>query len=424
MKKIKIALLGCGTVGGATYKILQMNAEQIAQKTGVILEISKILVRDKERPYAVPESLLTTNYQEILDTRDIEIVVECLGGIEPASSFMLQALKAGKHVVTANKAAVAANYETLVSTSAQYHVMLRFEASVAGGIPVLDALQAPLNSNDIEEVSGIVNGTTNYILTQMIEQGQAYEEALKMAQEKGFAEADPTADVEGIDAANKLSILIALAFGEIVPIEKIATIGISKLSKEDIAFASHLGYKIKLLASAQKSKTSLQASVQPTLVPKDHMLAAVANEFNALFIHGNAVGDLLFYGKGAGGLPTASAVAGDIIEIANAIDKNAAFDSYVNKISASHLTYLGEGSNAYYLRLSVSNRPGVLAAIATTFSQHGISIESVTQEVNGDAAKMMFILNEVAREKLELALLALEKLPEVIKVACILRVMN
>ncbi|WP_096817016.1 homoserine dehydrogenase [Lactococcus fujiensis] len=424
MKKIKIGLLGCGTVGSATYEILQMNADKIAQKTGVIIEVAQVFVRSMEKNYPVPKRLLTTNFQNMLDNPELEIIVELMGGIEPASTYMLQALKAKKHVVTANKAAVAAHYADLIQMSAENQVMLRFEASVAGGIPVLDALQAPLNSNEIEEVLGIVNGTTNYILTQMIESGKSYETALKLAQEKGFAEADPRADVEGIDSANKLSILLALAFDEIVPVETIPTSGISQLKSVDIKQAGDLGYKIKLLVRGKKMEGSLQASVQPMLVPKDHMLAAVSNEFNALLIRGNAVGDLLFYGRGAGGLPTASAAAGDIIEIANAIDKNAAFDTYVNKLSQSQLIFSGEGENAYYVRLTGQNRPGTLGHITSLFGKNDISIESVTQVAKDECASIVFIIHEIAREKLDRAIRKILNLDDVLSVDCILSVIT
>ena len=424
MRKIKIGLLGCGTVGGATYEILQMNAAKIAQKTGVMLEITRILVRDDKKTYQVPQSLLTLDFQEILQDPEIEIIVELMGGIEPATSYMLQALRAKKHVVTANKAAVAAAYKELIQASSESQVMLRFEASVAGGIPVLDALQAPLNSNDIEEVSGIVNGTTNYILTQMTEKNQTYEQALAQAQEKGFAEADPTADVEGIDSANKLAILTALAFDEILAVAQIPTVGISSLQSRDLAQAEQLGYEVKLIANAKKTASGLQASVQPTLVPKEHMLAAVANEFNGIFIRGNAVGDLMFYGKGAGGLPTASAVAGDIIEIANAIDKQAAFDSYVNKISESKLTYIGEGKNAYYLRLSGDNHAGSLGKITTVLGAHDISIKSLIQTTEMLNGTVILIVGAIDRQQLDLALAEVLKLPEVLRVDSVLRVME
>ena len=423
MKTIKIALLGAGTVGTATYKLLQMNAQKISIKTGVLLEISKILVRNMGKTYDVPDELLTSNFEEILNDPDIQIIVELMGGIEPASSYILQAMSKGKHVITANKAAVAENYEKFIAASSQLRVMFRFEAAVAGGIPVLDALQAPLNSNDIEEVTGIINGTTNFILSQMTEHGLTYSEALEIAQAKGFAEADPTADVDGTDIANKLSILIALAFGEIVRVEQIRATGISGLSFEDIRIAQSFGYKIKLLATAKKTETQLQATVQPTLVPFNHMLAGVSNEFNALFIHGNAVGDLLFYGKGAGGLPTASAVIGDTIEIANAIDKKAAFDSYINKIPDIHLNYVGEGINSYYLRLTGANAPGVLGSITTTLGKKHISIQSVTQQENGETAQMYFIVHQTSREQLDSALEYILEKGYAISVDSVLRVL-
>lgn len=424
MKKIKIALLGFGTVGRATYELLQMNTAEIAEKTGLELVLTKVLVRDLSKSYPVSKRLLTTDFNDILNDPQIELVIELIGGIEPASSYILAALRAKKHVVTANKAAVAANYASFIETSRQNRVMLRFEASVAGGIPVLDALQAPLNSNQIEEVSGIVNGTTNYILTQMVEQQQSYQAALARAQEKGFAETDPTADVEGIDSANKLAILMALAFSELVSVDAIPTTGISNLSSLDMIQAEKLGYKIKLLATTKKVGQQLQASVQPTLVASWHMLAAVANEFNAIHIRGNAVGDLLFYGKGAGGLPTASAVMGDMIEIANAIEKNAAFDSYINKVSATQLTFIGEGFNRYYLRLTGLNKAGTLGKITTIFGQFGISIESISQESEEKQASMIFIINEINRTQLDDALDALLLLAEVTSIDSVLRVLD
>ncbi|MDR0199447.1 MAG: homoserine dehydrogenase [Streptococcaceae bacterium] len=407
MKKIKIGLLGFGTVGSGVYQTLTMNHDAIVQKTGVELEVARVLVKSVAEPRKVeaPDSLFTESVDAILEDPEIAIIIEVLGGIEPASSWALRAMKAGKHFVTANKAMVAHSYKELVEASADNHVMLRFEASVGGGIPVLDALQAPLTSNDIEEISGIVNGTTNYILTQMEVAGLGFDVALKKAQELGFAEADPTADVDGIDAANKLSILMALGFGEVVGIDKIPTVGIRGVSALDVDVAGELGYKIKLLAAAKKSGRNLQGSVQPTLVASQHLLAAVANEFNAVFIHGNAVDDLMFYGRGAGSLPTASAVVGDVIEIANAIDKDVAYDSYVNRVPEAGLTYVGEGVNKYYLRLEAKNEPGVLGQITTTFGAHGLLIDSVLQrETSADTASIVFVVDLVAREKLDSAL--------------------
>lgn len=324
MKTVKVGLLGFGNVGSGTYQALQMNREHISETTGVSIEISRILVRDTSRKRAVdvPADLFTTNPEDILSDPEIDIVCEVLGGIEPATSYMLRALENGKHVVTANKAAVAANYRQLTETAEKNHVKLKLEACVAGGIPVLQTLTTVLRANQFDEILGILNGTTNYILTQMTEYGLDYADVLKVAQEKGFAEADPTADVEGIDAANKLSILMALAFGTYVHPDDIPTEGISRITSADIEEAAENNCKIKLIASAVKKDGKIEYSVKPVALPSEHPLAGVNNEFNAVFIKGNAVDELMFYGKGAGPLPTGSAVLGDILMIAEFISKH------------------------------------------------------------------------------------------------------
>jgi homoserine dehydrogenase len=281
---------------------------------------------DRERDITVPKEIFTQNPDDIFTDPDIEIVIELLGGIEPATSFMLSALNSGKHAVTANKAAVAANYEALTDAAAKNNVMFRFEAAVGGGIPILNALTTALLANEYEEIMGILNGTTNYILTKMTEENLPYEDALREAQAKGFAEADPTADVEGEDVANKLSILMSLAFGKRILPHDIPTAGITKITKEDIEAAKADGCVIKLLASAYKRDGEVSCFVQPTFLNKEHPLASVGNEFNAIFVKGNAVDDLMLYGKGAGALPTGSGVMGDVIEIGRAIAKGAAFD--------------------------------------------------------------------------------------------------
>ncbi|MDR0297687.1 MAG: homoserine dehydrogenase [Streptococcaceae bacterium] len=409
MKSIQIALLGCGTVGAGVAQILRQNQAIIRVKTGVALEIAAVLVRDKTKNYPVAPELLTTDFEAILNAPEIKLVVELTNGIEPASSFMLRAMAAGKHVISANKAAVVANYAALMAASARNHVMFRYEAAVAGGIPILDALQAPLNSNDIEEINGIINGTTNFILTQMTENGWSYEQALIEAQKLGFAEADPTADVAGIDAANKLAILAAIAFGKLLDVSDIPTAGIHTITADDIAVADELGYTIKLLATVKKSENKLQFSVSPTLVPKKHLLANVRNEMNAVFVRGNAVGELIFYGAGAGGLPTGSAVVGDAIEIANALDKGAAFDSYVNQLASTPLVSLGEGENKYYIRLVGKNKPGVLGKIATMLGEFGVLITGVVQpETTAARATMIFTVGQCERAQLDAALRQLQ----------------
>jgi homoserine dehydrogenase len=330
-KTINIGLMGLGNVGIGTYKTLDMNFDSILANTGINFKITKILVNDldKKRDIDVSKDLLTQNPDDLLLDPNIDIIAELLGGIQPATDYMLKAMQNGKHVVTANKAAVAANFEALRNAAKENKVMFRYEASVAGGIPILNALTTALQANQFNEVLGILNGTTNYILTQMTDFGLEYADVLKVAQEKGFAEADPTDDVEGFDAANKLSILISLVFGERVKPDEIPTEGITKVTKEDIERASQTGHKVKLIASAKLENGKLNYSVKPTLLPLTHPLAGVSNEFNAVFVKGNAVDELMFYGKGAGPLPTGSAVMGDIIDVGKAIAKDASYDIIV-----------------------------------------------------------------------------------------------
>lgn len=329
MRKIKIGLLGMGNIGTGTYKTLEMNHDHIKDVTGIDFEIAKILELDVERDRGVDVSKeqFTQNPDDIFDDKEIDIVIELLGGLEPATEFMLKALNSGKHVVTANKAAVAKSYEELTSAAADNKVMFRFEASVGGGIPILTALTSSLLANEYEEIIGILNGTTNYILTKMTDEDRSYDEVLKEAQEKGFAEADPTADVEGEDVANKLSILMSLIFKKRILPKEIPTKGITEITKKDIEDADADDCVIKLVATAYQQKNGeVDCFIQPTLLNKNHPLASVNNEFNAVFVKGNAVDELMFYGKGAGPLPTGSAVMGDVIEIGRAIVKGVAYD--------------------------------------------------------------------------------------------------
>lgn len=324
MNKIKIGLLGMGNIGTGTYKTLDMNRAEVEKAVGAEVEIVKILEKDTERDRGiyVDKSKFTMDPDEIFKDPDIDIVIELLGGIEPATSFMIAAMENGKHVVTANKAALAANYRKLLDTAKENDVMLKFEASVGGGIPILSTLTGPLMANKFEEIMGILNGTTNYILTMMTKEGLDYETALKDAQDQGFAEADPTADVEGIDAANKLTILMALMFDKYVAPEDIPTTGITAITKEKIEEARSNGCKIKLIAHAKKTESGdVEYEVRPMYISATHPLANINKEFNAVFVKGNAVDDLMFYGKGAGPLPTGSAVMGDVIEISRRILK-------------------------------------------------------------------------------------------------------
>jgi len=317
MKKINIGLLGLGNIGTGTYKVLEMNRETIQRSLCLEVEITKILEKDttRDRGIAINPTKFTQDPKEIFEDSSIEIVIELLGGVEPASSLMISAMNHGKSVVTANKAAVAANFLKLKEAADKNNVEFRYEASVGGGIPVLKVMTSVLRANEFSQVLGIVNGTTNYILTQMTDNNLPYETALNTAQELGFAEADPSADVEGIDAANKLTILTALAFGNYIPPEEIPTEGITKVTPEQIEAAKSRGNKIKLIAKVAKEGHEIKAAVAPMELPMDHPLCGVNNEFNAIYMTGNAVGELMFYGKGAGPLPTGSAVLGDVMDI-------------------------------------------------------------------------------------------------------------
>ncbi|MBR5228426.1 MAG: homoserine dehydrogenase [Firmicutes bacterium] len=406
MKTVKVGVLGIGNVATGTYKTLQLNREKIQKSTGVDIVISKILNRrpDVDRGIDVDPGVYVQDVNLILDDPEIDIVVELIGGIEPATEYMAKALANGKHVVTANKAALAVNGKMLQNLAMENKVMLRFEASVGGGIPVINAITTALRSNDFDEILGIVNGTTNYILTQMTDNGSDYDSVLKDAQEKGFAERDPSGDVEGHDVANKLSVLMSLVFGADIPPSDIPTQGITSVSKVDINYATQFGCKIKLIAAARKVGDTVECEVQPTLIPLTHPIASVNNEFNAIFITGNAVDDVMFYGKGAGPLPTGSAVMGDIIDIACAIDKGSAFDMQPVLRYDSELTFAGEGVNQYYVRLSVEDKPGILGKISSTFGNFGISIESMMQPKHSEIVPLLFIIHETKRSVLDDAL--------------------
>ena len=378
MKKlIKVGMLGIGNVGRGTYQALEMNHKKIAETTGLDIEIVKILNRhpEKDRGIDIPKEKYTANVDDILTDPEIDIVVELIGGIEPATEYMAKALSYGKSVVTANKAAIAANGKMLAALAQENHVLLRFEAAVAGGIPILTSLTTALLSNRFTGVHGILNGTTNYILTQMSEYGKDYAEVLKDAQDKGFAEADPTADVEGLDAANKLSILISLIFGVGASPDEIPTQGITSVGSADIQFAKEAGYTIKLLASARESDGKVYGNVEPVLLPDSHPLASVSNEFNAVFVSGNAVDDLMFYGRGAGPLPTGSAVLGDVIGVARKLEKDSAYDIVPQLRYDSELVFAGEGASKYFIRMTVPERAGILGVITTIFGEHGISMD-------------------------------------------------
>ena len=317
MKKVKIALLGLGNVGCGVWTILKDNEEEIAKRSGCKVEIAKILVRDRNKPRGVevPEEIITTDFNDILNDDSIKIVVEVMGGIEPAREYMLECMGKKKQIVTANKMLLATGGDELFHKADEEGVMFNYEASVAGGIPIIQAINESLTGNKIEELYGIINGTTNFILSKMELEGSKFDDVLKEAQEKGYAEADPTSDIEGFDAQYKLAILASLAFGTKVDVEKVYREGITKITDLDMEYAKTFGMVIKLLAIVKDTNGKLELRVHPTMIPETHPLANVHDSFNAVFIKGNAVGDLMFYGRGAGSLPTGSAVVADIVSI-------------------------------------------------------------------------------------------------------------
>ena len=429
MKQVKVGLLGLGNVGKGTYTILTQNAEKISSMSNSDIEVVKILVSDvnKKRDIEVPKEKLTNDAAQILGDPDIDIIVELLGGIDTAYEYIKTAIQNGKHVVTANKAVIATHGPELMDLAKKNRVLLLHEASVAGGIPIITAMLKPLCGNELSEIIGIVNGTTNYILTQMTENNMEYDTALRLAQEKGFAEADPTSDVEGEDAAYKLCILMLIAFGVYVDPKDIPCEGITKISKEDIEFASQFGYKLKLLAGAKNTNGRLKYYVSPTLVPDTHPLASVNNEFNALFLKGDAVGELMFYGKGAGSMPTGSAVVGDIVSIAKCIGTDLLDVTPPQPYPAKEddLERIGESRSMYYVNCLMKDEPGALGKVSLAFGNYGVSIQSMMQRTKGEAdVPVIYILHETTREQLDKALKEITENHYVEDVTSILRVLS
>ena len=380
MHTIKIALLGAGTVGSGVIQALSMNADIIAGRSGAYIEIKKILVRDakKQRP-EVNGILLTDNFDEILDDEEISIVVEVMGGLSPARDYMLRSMAAGKHVVTANKDVIAQHLSELYTAANENTVDFLYEASVGGGIPIIKPLKECLTANKISEIMGVINGTTNYMLTKMTEKHISYDAVLRRAQEKGYAEANPSADVDGLDAARKAAILTSLAFDTVIEFEDVSVEGISHITEDDIEYGLNLGYVIKLLAVGRNTDDGIDVRVHPVFLPKTHPLASVNGVFNAVFVRGDVIGDAMFYGRGAGALPTASAVVADIIEVVRDIVSGTTGRMKYRIGERKKLCPVEKTRSSYYLRLVVADEPGVLGEIATTFGRAKVSLKSVIQ---------------------------------------------
>ena len=420
---VGVGFLGAGTVGGTLIRRLVAERAAILAKTGLALEVRRVAVRDpaKRRGIDLPEALLTSDPRQVVDDPTVNLVVEVMGGKDPAGDLVLAALRAGKPVVSANKELIAARGPELIRVAEEKGVSLLFEAAVGGGIPIIRPLSETLAGERISKVMGIVNGTTNFILSRMAVEGSSYEAALAEAQELGYAEADPSADVSGADAAAKTAILASLAFGRWVGSDDVYHEGIESLSDTDLSFAADLGYVIKLLAVAERSDRGISARVHPVMIPVDHPLAPIQGATNAIFIEGPSIDRLLFAGPGAGGEPTATAVLGDVIDAARELLAGAQVAPRI-RFSPGELLAFEDVSTEWYLRLEVDDAPGVLARIAAAFGDAGVSIKSVRQEGRGSVATLVIVTHRGAESDQRAAASALRGLDVVRSVASIIRV--
>lgn len=420
----KIALLGMGTVGGGVYEIIERQKEEMPFKIGAALEVVKILVRNKAK-YAdrIPAEKLTDVWEDVIGDDSIDIVVEVMGGIEPARTYIKAALEKGKHVVTANKDLMAMHGHELLELAGEHHCDLLFEAAVAGGIPIIRPLKQCLAGNNITEIMGIINGTTNFILTKMKEDGMDFGEALQLATDLGYAEADPTADIEGYDAGRKLAIMASIAFHTSVTFDDVFTEGITKITAKDMRYAKEMGCSIKLLGIAKNTETGIEVKVHPTMIPENHPLAAVNDSFNAVFVHGDAVDDAMFYGRGAGALPTGSAVVGDIMDVA----RNMLFHCN-GRIGCScyknlPIKQIGDTTSRYYIRMRLEDRAGTLAAMAGVFAENDASIAILLQkETIENDAEIVVVTHEVAEKKFMDAIKKFSSMEMVKEISSIIRV--
>ncbi len=399
MRTVKIGLLGLGTVGGGVYKLIERQKEEMADKTGANVEIAGILVHNlNKKREGVDENLLTDRWEDIIENDEIEIIIEVMGGIEPARTMIGEALCAGKNVITANKDLLAVYGEELLAIAEERKVDLMFEAAVAGGIPIMRPLRQCLAGNEISEVMGIVNGTTNYILTKMFEKGMSFEEALGKATELGYAEADPTADIEGLDAGRKVAIMASSAFHSRVVFDDVHVEGITKITAQDIKYAKEFDSVIKLIGIARNTPEGVEACVYPMLLSEEHPLASVRNSFNGVFVHGDAVDDVMFYGRGAGELPTASAVMGDVIDVVRNIACGCTGRITCTCYRDTPVKQFDDIRNKFFLRMQVDNQPGVLASIASVFGAHKVSINKVVQKIVTDGIAELVIVTDAVKE--------------------------
>lgn len=413
MKTINIGLIGFGTIGSGVGEYLLRCNSLLRKKTGVDFRLLKITEKDSRKVPSRYRHLLARNVEEVLSNPEIDVVIELIGGIHPAREYILKALRNRKHVVTANKALLAEEGDILFRTAKEKNVLLKFEAAVSAGVPIIKSLQEALLANEIESILGILNGTSNYVLTVMEENNFSRKQALKLAQKKGFAERNPTLDIEGIDSAHKLALLIRLAFGVVPKFSSLYREGITQISELDIKYALELGYRIKLLAIAKKtSPTSIEAGVQPALLPLTHMLSSVRGVYNAIYIKANMVGEIVFYGQGAGKWPTTSGIISDLIELAKLSGQSdSGLQEYVNP-KIRQLKGRSQIVSRYYIRFMALDKPGVLAKISGILGAHNISIASVTQKERRKArfVPLVMMTHEAREVDMVRALQRIEKL--------------
>lgn len=423
---IKVGLLGLGTVGTGVVRIVERHQEDLQRQTGLSIKIAKVLVQNVSKPRSVAfdKEILTVNPEDIIASPDIDVVIEVMGGVEPARSYILEAISRGKHIVTANKDLMAIHGQEIMARAAEKGCDVFFEASVAGGIPIIRTLTEGFSSDRITKVMGIVNGTTNYILTKMSKEGAAYSDVLKEAQQLGYAEADPTSDVEGLDAARKMTILATLAFRTNVSLSDVSVEGISQVSKEDIAYGKRLGYEIKLLGIAESHNDEISISVQPTMVKTTHPLASVNGVFNAVYVYGESVGETMFYGPGAGELPTATSIVADLVGVVKnhrlGVNGRTAISAYKEKKLKSD----EQISSKYYILLHVADKAGVLARITQVFAENEVSLESVNQQPNpvNPMAEIIIITHHANQAGMKRVLKVFEELNVVQEIKSVYRV--
>ena len=425
-EKIRAAILGLGTVGTGVYKIIQKQHEEFPHKIGAELEVAKILVRNtKKSREGIDMTLVTDSWDEIINDDSIDIVIEVMGGIEPARTYISEALSRGKHVVTANKDLMAEHGHELLEIAAEHKCDLLFEAAVAGGIPIIRPLKQCLAANNITEIMGIINGTTNFILTKMTDENMEFSEALALAQKLGYAEADPTADVEGLDAGRKIAILASIAFNSRVTFSDVYTEGISKITAKDIKYAKELDCVIKLIATAKHTDDGVEVRVTPMFIPKSHPLASVNDSFNAVFVHGDSLGDAMFYGRGAGELPTASAIMGDVIDVCRNIGYNCCGRIGCTCYKELPVKTMDDIESKYFVSTILEDKPGTLAAVASTFSGNSASIDQMVQKTKlPGSAEVVFIIDNVKEHLFMRAIKELSAMHYVKEISSIIRVHN